>query len=372
MNLFLKILILSFLPITFVMSATQIPEFTPNVVDQFNYISKQDSHEINQKIDELKGFDIWAAVYITNKLDNESIEELAERTFKKWQLGLKGKDNGLLLLLVMEDRQSRFEVGYGLEGDLTDLKTHHALTKVLAPEMREGNIKLAIINSLDFLKEYKSKDLSSELLTSNETALYKRFSTLGYLGLIYYLFFLWFFSTIINYLIKLKLKKLSALYPGDHFVFLNKNIQDKSKGKFQFINIFIKAFMSINPGFFVLVLCHLTIIGLLSILIICPLIVFLYARTSLKIYSSKESYLKYLDNIRERYKDKISKGYVVETSTGSFSYTDSWYTSEDFKIASTRRSGGSGSGGFSSSGSSSRSSSSGGGRSGGGGSSSRW
>ncbi len=52
---------------------------------------------------------------------------MAERTFKKWKLGEAKKDNGVLLLLAMTDRKSRFEVGYGLEGELTDALTRRTL-----------------------------------------------------------------------------------------------------------------------------------------------------------------------------------------------------------------------------------------------------
>ena len=54
-------------------------------------------------------------------IGGESIEEYATRVFEHWKLGQKGKDNGVLVVVVPNDRKMRIEVGYGLEGTLTDV-----------------------------------------------------------------------------------------------------------------------------------------------------------------------------------------------------------------------------------------------------------
>src|SRR5690606_24822557 len=66
--------------------------------------------------------------------------------------------NGLLLILAMQDRKSRFEVGYGLEGDLTDALTRRALDDVLRPYMRQGEVKTAVVKSFAYLAGSKSGD----------------------------------------------------------------------------------------------------------------------------------------------------------------------------------------------------------------------
>ena len=53
-------------------------------------------------------------------IGSESIEEYATRVFEQWKLGQKGKDNGVLVVVAPKDRKMRIEVGYGLEGTLTD------------------------------------------------------------------------------------------------------------------------------------------------------------------------------------------------------------------------------------------------------------
>ena len=60
-------------------------------------------------------------VLTTPTIGGESIEEYATRVFATWKLGQKGKDNGVLVVVVPNDRKMRIEVGYGLEGALTDV-----------------------------------------------------------------------------------------------------------------------------------------------------------------------------------------------------------------------------------------------------------
>lgn len=109
-------------------SAIEIPAFTPNVVDPGHALDTAGTSAVNAellRIRETSG--VWGAVYIVDTLDGESIEEVAVAAFEQWQLGQQGVDNGLLLVLAIDDRRSRFEVGYGLEGSITDVAARQAL-----------------------------------------------------------------------------------------------------------------------------------------------------------------------------------------------------------------------------------------------------
>ncbi len=77
------------------------------------------------------------AVVTLRTLDGEPIEDFASRAFQAWKLGQKGKDNGVLLVVVPDDRKMRIEVGYGLEGALTDVAASRIIRNVLAPAFRE-------------------------------------------------------------------------------------------------------------------------------------------------------------------------------------------------------------------------------------------
>lgn len=74
-----------------------------------------------------------------------SIEEYSVRLFEKWGIGKKGKDNGVLLLVAVEDRAVKIEVGYGLEGVLPDGLCGEIIRKFIIPEFKMGRFGSGII-----------------------------------------------------------------------------------------------------------------------------------------------------------------------------------------------------------------------------------
>jgi uncharacterized protein len=72
-------------------------------------------------------------------LEGQTVEEVANRLFERWGLGQAGRDNGVLLLVARDDRELRIEVGYGLEGDLTDAEAGRIIRHVLVPAFRDGD-----------------------------------------------------------------------------------------------------------------------------------------------------------------------------------------------------------------------------------------
>lgn len=84
------------------------------------------------------------AIYIIPSLQGEDIDDYAVRVFEKWQLGQKGKDNGVLFLVAMEDRVMRIEVGYGLEGVLTDAMSSRINRNEVVPYFRQGDYEAGI------------------------------------------------------------------------------------------------------------------------------------------------------------------------------------------------------------------------------------
>jgi len=79
------------------------------------------------------------AVVALKSLDGGEISDFANRLFEKWGIGKKGKDNGVLLLAAIEDRKVRIEVGYGLEGVLTDAKAGRILDTHVIPYFKSGD-----------------------------------------------------------------------------------------------------------------------------------------------------------------------------------------------------------------------------------------
>jgi uncharacterized protein len=85
------------------------------------------------------------AILIINSLEGGSIEEYALSVAEKWGVGQKGKDNGVLFLIAMQERQMRLEVGSGLEGALTDLMASRINRNEVVPHFRQGNYDAGVI-----------------------------------------------------------------------------------------------------------------------------------------------------------------------------------------------------------------------------------
>jgi len=84
------------------------------------------------------------AVLIVSSLEGDVLEEYSLRVAEKWKLGQKDKDNGVLLLVAIEDRKMRIEVGEGLEGVLTDALSNRIIRNEMAPEFRRGDYEAGI------------------------------------------------------------------------------------------------------------------------------------------------------------------------------------------------------------------------------------
>jgi uncharacterized protein len=82
-------------------------------------------------------------------LDGEAIEPYANRLFRAWGLGQGGENNGILLLVAKSDRKMRIEVGYGLEGTLTDLHSKLIIENTMVPAFRAGDFSGGISRAVD-------------------------------------------------------------------------------------------------------------------------------------------------------------------------------------------------------------------------------
>jgi uncharacterized protein len=91
-----------------------------------------------------------AGVLVIPSLDGAmSVEECAVTTFKQWTLGRKGVDDGVLLLVAVNDRKIRIEVGYGLEGSLTDAQSSRIIHEVMGPLFARGEYAEGTDRGLD-------------------------------------------------------------------------------------------------------------------------------------------------------------------------------------------------------------------------------
>ncbi len=88
-------------------------------------------------------------VVLIPSLDGLSIEDYSVALAQKWGIGQRGKDNGLLILASQQERLTRIEVGYGLEGYLTDLTCNQIIEKFLIPHFRKENYYQGLDQAID-------------------------------------------------------------------------------------------------------------------------------------------------------------------------------------------------------------------------------
>jgi uncharacterized protein len=146
MNFLRKPLIISlFVLLTvplFVAASTPEPPAMPRdyAVDLAAVMSDAVKTRLNGLLQELERKTTAQVLILTvRSLDGESIEEFAFNTKEKWRLGQKGKDNGVLIVVAVDDRKYRLEVGYGLEEVLPDSVVGSIGRRYLVPYFKQGD-----------------------------------------------------------------------------------------------------------------------------------------------------------------------------------------------------------------------------------------
>ncbi|MEN8252758.1 MAG: TPM domain-containing protein [Patescibacteria group bacterium] len=84
------------------------------------------------------------AIVTIKNLDGESIEDLAQQFFDDWEIGKKELDNGVLLLISIDDREMRIHTGYGVEASLTDSVVGRIIRNDIAPEFKKYNYEAGV------------------------------------------------------------------------------------------------------------------------------------------------------------------------------------------------------------------------------------
>src|SRR3989344_6064897 len=89
------------------------------------------------------------AVVTVPSLGGDTAENFSTKLFEDWKIGKRGKDNGVLILIAPAERAMRIEVGYGLEGLLTDAQSSVIMSKIMTPRFQQGDFYGGISGALD-------------------------------------------------------------------------------------------------------------------------------------------------------------------------------------------------------------------------------
>lgn len=134
--------------------AFEAPAFRGDVLDEAGLLAEADQAALRERIGQLRDKSgIWAAIYVAQGLQGESIEEAAVATFEKWKLGAAGVDNGLLVLIAPAERRMRIEVGYGLEGTITDALSKRIIDEIYQPAFRAGRYTEGLMQGFDVMAQ---------------------------------------------------------------------------------------------------------------------------------------------------------------------------------------------------------------------------
>jgi uncharacterized protein len=105
---------------------------------------------------------IQLGILIVPNLGGQDIEGFALKAARKWGLGQKKKNNGILLLVARNERKVRVEVGRGLEGDLTDLQSHRIIDEVILPLFKRGQVENALTAGVEAIIGAVAPELTIE------------------------------------------------------------------------------------------------------------------------------------------------------------------------------------------------------------------
>src|SRR5580693_6488979 len=130
--------------------APDFPALTGRIVDQANVIPAATRNAVETKLAELETKSgIQLVVATVSSLGGEEIEPYANALFRNWKLGEKTKDNGVLLLVAPNQHRVRIEVGYGLEGTLTDALSKVIISNAITPRFKTGDFAGGISRGVD-------------------------------------------------------------------------------------------------------------------------------------------------------------------------------------------------------------------------------
>ncbi|HNZ26528.1 MAG TPA: TPM domain-containing protein [Spirochaetota bacterium] len=145
-----KKLVLFFVLLFAPLYSLEVPYLSSRVNDYANLLSYETKARIENKLSEHEKETSNQVVVLTIfDLKGENLEEFSLKVAETWGIGQKDKDNGVLLLISLNDRKLRIEVGYGLEGSLTDYTASSIIRNDIVPYFKSGDYEKGIENGVD-------------------------------------------------------------------------------------------------------------------------------------------------------------------------------------------------------------------------------
>lgn len=150
-KLFKVLIVLACFTFIPVVQAYQNPGQPTGYVNDFaNVLSVDQKQTLETKLTQFeKDTSNEISVVFIKDLGGDTIENYAASLFKDWGIGKQAKDNGVLVLVAMTDHQMRLEVGYGLEGALTDAQSNWIINNIMQPAFRQNDYYGGVNSAVD-------------------------------------------------------------------------------------------------------------------------------------------------------------------------------------------------------------------------------
>jgi uncharacterized protein len=170
--------------------AREIPALSGRINDSASILSPATIAQLESVLENLETSDSTQIVVLTvTSLEGDSLERFSLETVEQWKIGQAQMDNGALLLIAVEDRKIRIEVGYGLEGSLTDLVSGQIIRNIITPQFRRGNFNQGVIDGVGAMIAAVQGEFQATTATSTSPSRGER--DIG--GLMTAMFFILFF-----------------------------------------------------------------------------------------------------------------------------------------------------------------------------------
>jgi uncharacterized protein len=143
--------------------ALTVPSLQGRINDHAGLLSSRQAGELAAKLKAYEEETTNQIVILTvPSLEGEGIEEYSIRVARDWGLGREKRNNGVLLLIAKQERAVRIEVGYGLEGALTDAQSSAIIRNIIAPAFREGDYLKGIEKGIDAIESAVAGEFQPE------------------------------------------------------------------------------------------------------------------------------------------------------------------------------------------------------------------
>ncbi len=147
----------------------KFPALTGRVVDDADILSTSTKSELDAMLAQHERTSSDQVVVVTlDSLQGHSIEDYGYQLGRYWGIGQKGKNNGAILIVAPHERKVRIEVGYGLEGQLTDASSRVIIEEKILPQFRSGDFNAGVLDGTAAILRALGDDAAANMHPESE------------------------------------------------------------------------------------------------------------------------------------------------------------------------------------------------------------